>query len=452
MKSIRRRALTGAAIWSAVVLLLGGLGLFSLLSNLSLQRFDASLSDRHLQVVVALGNLNADPQNLDAYLTDPAYVRPYSGRYWQVTSDDGTVFTSRSLFDAVLEPGSDPDSAPRFWEGAGPQTPVRGIVQTISFENGANRTVVVAESTESLMQERRYVRQSLLIAFAAIASLAIAAAALQVSVVLRPLSTLRTDIEERWSSAEGLDPKAYPSEVAPLVADLQSLIERNKGIISRARRQAADMAHALKTPSAILRNELDRVGDTTFDTRVSLDALNRIDAQVTRSLARIRAANQSTQSHEGTNLRHSVHRLLRLFERADAARKVSVQVDVAAEMSVRIDRQDLEEILGNLLENAFRWAGSRIRVSSSSHADSVEICVEDDGPGIPEEARKKALLAGERLDLRAKGTGLGLAIVSDLATAYGGRIDLGKSEALGGLAARLHFPYSPVLERENIGI
>jgi signal transduction histidine kinase len=211
-------------------------------------------------------------------------------------------------------------------------------------------------------------------------------------------------------------------------------------MFDRTRKQGADLAHALKTPSAILRNELERFKEGGCDTKAALDALDRIDAQILRSLARLRAVNAAAIALPQTHVRPSVERLARLFRSLPEGRDTEFDFTVAKGHQVAMDHHDLEEVIGNLLENAFRWRRKTVHLSTALAADIVTIRIEDDGPGIDAENREEALRAGGRLDERPKGTGLGLAIARDLVEAYGGRLDLGWSERLGGLCVSLALP------------
>ncbi len=445
MRSLRRRAIIGGSIWALLCVAIGAVALYSFFDALTERRFDQSLAERHLQVLIALSNSGADPELMPQFINDPSYERPYSGRYWQAQGPDGEIIASRSLFDAVLDQSAPVSLQREFWTGHGPNGPVRGVRQTIELEDSTAWLVTVADSLDSLIEERKEIRKSLFLTFGLVGALGIAGAMLQTLVVVRPLKTLREDVSHRWDMKTDIDPTDYPEEVAPLVEDINTLLERNREIVARGRRQAADMAHALKTPSAILRNELESLELRKVDVSQAQDALDRIDAQLQRSLARIRAANSGHGLQQRqANLAHSVHRLAKLFRTMPDFGSKKLDVLVPTDLSVPIDSQDLEEVLGNILENASRWARAQISVSSRRKGDNVEIEIEDDGPGISESDRSEALRSGGRLDTSVPGTGLGLAIADDLLQAYGGRMELLKSGKLGGLSVSIMIPVKPV--------
>ncbi len=441
MLSLRRRAIVGGSVWAILSVIIGVVALYSFFDALTQRRFDQALAERHLQIVIALSNSGADAELMTQFINDPAYDRPYSGRYWQASGPEGELLASRSLFDSMLELSGEVLTEREFWTGAGPNGSVRGVRQAVTLEDGSSWVVLVAESLAALIAERAAIRRSLLLTFGLVGVLGVAGAMLQTLVVVRPLKKLREDVSHRWDLETDIDPTNYPEEVAPLVADINTLLERNREIVARGRRQAADMAHALKTPSAILRNELETLKRKDVDVSQAQDALGRIDAQLRRSLARIRAANSgASMQRRHTNVARSVERLAKLFRGLPDLRSKELEVAVPSNVTVPIDGQDLEEVLGNILENASRWSRSLVSVTCRIMNGVVEILIEDDGPGIPESDRHEALRSGGRLDTSVPGTGLGLAIADDLLHAYGGEMKLQKSDRLGGLGVSILIP------------
>ncbi|MGB5559237.1 MAG: HAMP domain-containing sensor histidine kinase [Paracoccaceae bacterium] len=446
MQSLRRRAILGGSIWAILCVGIGVVALYSFFDSLTQRRFDQALSERHLQVVIALSNSDADADLMPQFINDPIYERPYSGRYWQANGPNRQILTSRSLFDAVFAQAGEAPPAKEFWTGDGPDGEVRGVRQSIILEDGSAWVVVVADSLAGLVAEQRTIRRSLLLTFGLVGALGVAGAMLQTLVVVRPLRKLREDVAHRWDMETDIDPTNYPEEVAPLVEDINALLERNREIVARGRRQAADMAHALKTPSAILRNELESLNRKKVDVSQAQDALNRIDSQLQRSLARIRAANSGASMHQRhTNLLRSVERLANLFRGLPDFKLKELVVAVPPKLTVPMDPHDLEEVLGNIIENASLWSQSQVSISCRTTGEFVEILVEDDGPGISEINRSEALRSGGRLDTTVPGTGLGLAIVGDLLHAYGGELYLEKSARLSGLRVVISIPGKPLL-------
>ncbi|HLQ18021.1 MAG TPA: HAMP domain-containing sensor histidine kinase [Tabrizicola sp.] len=441
MLSLRKRAWISGGISALVSLAVGTLLLYSFLNQRVSQRFDAALVERHTQIVVALSSVSEDPAQLADLLFDPAYQTPFSGRYWQVTGPDGLIYGSASLLDATLPGAEAAMPVLQVFDGANAEVEqVRIARQRITLEDGSTWTVAVAEGLSGLNAERRETQRSLLVAFALVTVIGLASVLLQTAAIVGPLNRLRRDVAQRWDQDEELSEKDYPEEVAPLVADINGLLARNREIIARSRRQAADLAHALKTPSAILRNELTALAETSHDMGKALDALDRVDAQLGRSLARLRASNSGEAVQAKTDLSHSVDRFGRMFGMMAGREGKDLQVRCDPGLMIRMDQQDIEEVLGNLLDNALKWSRSRLSVTAARRSGGIEVTVEDDGPGIPVADRAEAMKSGARLDTSKPGTGLGLAIAGDLLQAYGGTISLEESPSLGGLAVRITLP------------
>lgn len=441
MLSLRKRAWISGGIAALVSLTVGTLLLYSFLNRQVLGRFDQALIERHTQIVVALSSAPDEPNRLGDLLFDPRYQTPFSGRYWQVTAEDGTILTSGSLLDATLPETHVAGTQLTLSDGANPDVEqVRIASQKITLEDGSTWTVSVAESLAQLTEERKETRQGLVLAFALVAVIGMASVMFQTATITHPLNRLRRDVAERWEQNEELSESDYPEEVAPLVGDINGLLQRNREIVSRSRRQAADLAHALKTPSAILRNELTALAENGHDMTQAMDALGRVDAQLSRSLARLRATNSGEGSQAKTDLSHSVDRFARMFAMLAKREQKAFSVTCDTGLSVRMDPQDIEEILGNLLDNALKWCTSTLMLTARKRSNGIEVVVEDDGPGIPEADRDAAMQSGARLDTSKPGTGLGLAIASDLLQAYGASIALEDSAKLGGLSVRITLP------------
>jgi signal transduction histidine kinase len=234
----------------------------------------------------------------------------------------------------------------------------------------------------------------------------------------------------------------YPSEVQPLVNDLNALIEDRERAVARALTTAGDLAHGLKTPLAVLAQEAEQAGAEGHpELAATLGQLvERMQRQVDYHLARARAT-ASSGAAPGVRcaVLASVEALVRTMRRLHAERELTIEADVSPAHELRGRREDLDEMLGNLLDNACKWARSRVAISSSSDDDFVLISVDDDGPGLDPFMRAEVLQRGVRADQQVRGSGLGLAIVSDLAELYGGSVTL-ETSPLGGTRARLELP------------
>ena len=434
MRSLQRRVLLGGFLWAVLATVIGAFAVVTVFDKLADRRFNEALVERHTQLLVAFANAES-PDMVETWLTLPDYERIYSGRYWQILNDTGEVFTSRSLFDVELPATAVTNG---LWEGAGPEGPLRGLSETIVMENGTSWVLSVATSLNGLAAERAEIQRNVTLAFGFVGALGVACAALLTTMLLAPLRKLGNDVLHRWDTGNSLVPEDYPLEVAPLVSDINELIQRNRSIHDRGRRQAADLAHALKTPSAALRNELVVLSRSTSNVAPLFEALDRIDSQIARSLARMRAAASADAVHMNSDVTQAAERMERLFRAMPETRDKTFIVELA-EAYAAVDPHDLEEILGNLLDNAFKWCATTVRLSVRHCGSTVEISIEDDGPGIPKQEREKVMEPGARLDTAVPGTGIGLSIVVDLADAYGGGLTLSVSD-LGGLKSCVTLP------------
>jgi len=269
----------------------------------------------------------------------------------------------------------------------------------------------------------------------------IAAGLSQVQRGLSPINRLRERLAALRDGRERRIGGDYPDEVQPLVDDLNALLDERDRRVTRALAKAGDFAHGLKTPLAVLAQEAERLragGDHGLADRLD-DGVDQMRRQVEYHLAQTRAAAAQGAADVRCAVVVSVEGLARTMRRLHADRGVSLDVAVAPAHVVRVRREDLDEMLGNVIDNACKWARSQVRVAASAADGGVVIDVDDDGPGLDPSMRDAVLQRGVRADEAAPGSGLGLAIVRDLAELYGGAIVLGESP-LGGLRARLRLP------------
>jgi signal transduction histidine kinase len=265
----------------------------------------------------------------------------------------------------------------------------------------------------------------------------------QVRSGLLPFDQLRTRLSAVRDGQERRIDGAYPAEVQPLVNDLNALLEHREKAVQRALAKAGDLAHGLKTPLAVLAQEADRVeAEGQHEVAAAIhQQVERMRRQVDYHLAHARAASSGGAPGAHCVVLVSAEGLSRTLLRIYAARGLDITVNVSPEHAVRVQREDLDEMLGNLLDNACKWAKSAVSVESFGEDGSIVILVDDDGPGIVPEMRDVVLQRGVRADEAAPGSGLGLSIVRDLAEVYGGTIFL-ENSPMGGLRARLQMPAS----------
>jgi signal transduction histidine kinase len=445
--SLRLRLLLGAMLWVLAALAVVAGILWQMFSAYAENEFYNELLNDQGQILAALTVDSSGLLAVSGPIHDQQFEIPYSGLYWQV--DDGEAgfrIRSRSLWDFALKlPGQVADVGTQHrYRLNGPEhqsvLAVERIVQ-ISGYVGPVR-VVVASDARALDTAVRRFGWSLITSFVVLGIALIGAGTLQVWVGLRPLKGLRARLGlVREGGVRHLEGR-FPSEIQPLVDDLNVLLDHQSEVVQRARMMVGNLAHGLKTPLAVIANEANRL-----DQAGAREAAALIQAQVTRMqrqvdyhMTRARAAAARAVPGVRCPLAPSVQSLLRVIERLHVGRALKVVTDISDSAVFRGERQDLEEMLGNLLDNAAKWAVRRVSVSCRISAPGwLEVFVDDDGPGLAPERRNEAFARGRRLDEAVPGSGLGLAIVRDLAEMYGGEARLDDSP-LGGLRAVLRLP------------
>jgi signal transduction histidine kinase len=296
--------------------------------------------------------------------------------------------------------------------------------------------VAVALSRAETEAEIARLRTLLLLTFGALGLGLVAGVVATVVQGLSPLRRVSRALAEIRDGRRERLAIAAPSEIAPLVAEVDALLVANRATVERARSHVGNLAHALKTPLAVLRNALDRTSPDVEAARAEASSLERL---VHHHLARARVAALASSSAADASPLAIAEEVGGALRRLFGARDLLIEVDGDPGTRVRVDPQDLAEMLGNLMENACKWARQSVSVTVATDGTSVVVSVGDDGPGLPEDRRDAVLGRGVRLDERTAGSGLGLAIVSDLAALHGGGVEISRSSK-GGLLARLRLP------------
>ena len=437
--SLTRRMIVVAAIWIAVLLGGGGFALDRILASAITNNFDAQL-DYVLTAMIASSEIGPEGEVL--FTREPAdqrFLEPYSGLYYQISGAGFDPFPSRSLWDRRLSPGqAHTDTEVHFRDSEEfPMERLRIAERDARLPGSPVRwRFQVAQSRDILDEQIGVLRRTLVRSFGILGVGLVVLAALQAIYGLWPLRRVRRAIAAIRSGQKARIEERLPREIGPLVEELNDLLEHNEKQAEEARRHAGNLAHALKTPLTVITNAATARSPDLADT-VCREATT-MRRQVDHHLARARAIGRRSSAQA----RAPVWPALEAVERAVTRLYEQVTIDLAGEKSasVRVERQDLDEMLGNLIENAAKYGNGRVFVTVKSEPDCVEIEVEDDGPGIPAAERQTIFDRGARLDTGKPGTGLGLAIVRDVAEIYGGSIRLEESEDLGGLLARLKLP------------
>ena len=446
--SLGRRMIVTAAAWILLLLTGGGFALDRVLTTAVTRNSDDQLE----YVLKALINTaEIDPEGEVIFNREPAdqqFLEPGSGLYWQVSAPGHEPFPSRSLWDRRLAYGqrhtdlvvhaydSDQFAARKGDKVERPER-LRIVERDVKLPGAPARwRFQVAQSRDELDAQIAVLRRTLLRSFLLLGFGLIVMAALQTFYGLWPLRKVREEIARMRAGKSRRIERAMPVEVAPMVEELNALIAHNERQAEEARRHAGNLAHALKTPLTVIMNAATAQADDLGATVVREARTMR--RQVDHHLARARAVGRRGSAHS----RADVWPSLESVERAVGIlyRHVRIDTDGPRGLQVHVERQDLDEMLGNLIENAAKYGGGSVFVTVAKHSGFVEFLIEDDGPGIPEQERLRIFDRGVRLDSGKPGTGLGMAIVRDVAEIYEGTVALEESEDLGGLLVRLRLP------------
>jgi len=445
--SLRLRLLAAGAASILVALAMAGFGLLLLFERHVERRLAAELGSHLNQLVSSLARASDGTLDIGVPPAEPRFLQPLSGLYWQIAEEGtNTVLRSRSLWDATLPLPPDVPGAGEVHHhtipgpgGVSLLAVERRIVLPASLGSGTIRAAVAVDRREVHAAGLAFA-SDLVPSLALLASVLIAAAWIQVGVGLRPLDAVRRRLAQVRSGEAGRLGSAFPDEVRPLAAEVDHLLDEQEKAIAHARMRAADLAHGLKTPLTVLSaiaQELRDRGDTCLAGEIATITTG-MRRHVERELVRARTGLR-TRSGSVQPVRPVVEQVIGVLRRSPQGQRLSWEVEGTDSIKVRMDAQDLAEILGNLAENAGAWAVGTVRIASRQDGNAVVLQVEDDGPGVPEDQIETVLARGGRLDETRPGTGLGLAIVGDLVEAYGGSFSLRRS-SLGGLLAEVRLP------------
>lgn len=433
------RLMSFSAVWTLFALMFGGYLLSLTFKETITDNFDKRLTAL-LENLIGISNID-DTGQISFYrmMADSRFEQPYSGWYWQVSGKKQEPFRSRSLWDQSLKTDfATPAPRIRFSMVEGPEDQkLRMAQKDISFPGNPAifRFSVAIDQTEIKRQLDRF-DNILIYSLGALGFGLIASAFLQVYLGLKPLRNIRRSLSRIRTGKAGHLPEDFPSEIQPLADEMNALLDHNNQIIDRSRTQVGNLAHALKTPLAVIINESDlHPGQLSKVVQKQSDIMRR---QLDHYLRRARVAASIKTIASRTEVRPVVADICRALARIHTDRQFSMP-PARDPLFFRGERQDLEEMIGNLIENAAKWAENTVTVSCREDGNRIIIEVADDGPGIEKQVRESVFMRGERLDEDTPGTGLGLSIVKDLSGLYGGRITL-LDHPPHGLLARLTLP------------
>ncbi len=426
-------------------MLLGGYLLSLTFKETIESNFDERLNGL-LENLIGISNSNADGQvSFYRTMVDPRFEQPYSGWYWQISAPEQEAFRSRSLWDQSLEPDfSTAAYQSQFSVISGPENQNLRMVERDIKIPGDETTFrfTVAIDRSEIKEQLDHFDNILIYSLSTLGLGLIIASVLQVFLGLKPLGNIRHALSRIRDGQDAHLPQDFPTEIQPLADEMNALLDHNNEIIERSRTQVGNLAHALKTPLAVLLNESElHKGPLSDVVKKQSEMMRR---QVDHYLRRARVAASTKIITSRTNALPVLEDICRLMTHIhkDKIFECHPEGD-ASQITFRGERQDLEEMVGNLIENAAKWAAHKVIVTCERDHDNIIVQVADDGPGIDPQVRDSVFMRGERLDEDTPGTGLGLSIVKDLSGLYGGEITL-KDNVPHGLLACLSLPAATI--------
>jgi len=448
--SLALRLFLWAAGWTIAIVLVTGIILSSLYRDAVERAFDGRLQVYLRTLVADLANPETPDDKLSEAVSEPLFDLPLSGWYWQVTRIDTAkpeIRASRSLWDGglpMLPKGDSGTLSVRSGYATGPEDQrVRLVERNIDLGEEGAYLVAVAGDAAEIDDDVRSFNRALFLTFFALALVLLLTTMLQVRFGLAPLKRISQQLAAiRSGQAERLEGR-FPVEIAPLAREANALLDANREIVERARTHVGNLAHALKTPLSVVINEAAARADDPLAQKMREQADVMRD-QITRHLERARMAARLTVVGTVTDVAPVVLSISRSMEKINRHKDLRLRVDTPEEAQFRGEQQDLEEMIGNLVDNACKWAQSRVAIEvlkerTDAGQGVIRIIVDDDGPGLTPAEREQVARRGRRLDETKPGSGLGLSIVVELAALYGGTFVLGTAP-LGGLRAELVLP------------
>ncbi len=443
-----RLGLRNRLLLTTTLVLCGGLGLTGWVLDRSFAASLETSAQEQLKLVIygligvaeeAKGTLRVPTGRLE-----PRLAQPDSGLYARVWSARGTpVWESPSLAlaaqPAVIAGNLPMDLQPGRFRFAADDGHFQAYYPVI-WEDADEQVFILnaAVDRDPFHAETDQFRRTWMVGLAVVALVLVIVQVMAIALGLRPVALMSNRVKEVEAGKRQEMGSDYPPELNALARNLDVFIAHESASRDRYRRAMEDLAHSLKTPLAVLRNALASRTTPTEQSALLGEQLDRMETAVSYQLSRAIAARPSLHA-PSVRVAPLCERLVRALDKAYRD-KITCEWNIDAEASVRCDERDLMEMLGNLLENAFKYGSTRVRITTETSEDSMAVvCIEDDGPGIPPRLRQAVLARGVRADSRTDGHGIGLAVVVELAAAYGGRLTIGEG-GLGGAAVRLHLP------------
>ncbi len=442
--SLRKRFLLTSLAVSAAVLLLAGAFLYVLFERDFKERIHTEVHNQLMQLISAL-EIDGDGQILISQpMADPRFRQPNSGLYWQVQTKDGDVLRSRSLWDGSVSTGvedwRDIDEPEAFPGPFGERVLVHArLIMLGEVPNRKQLRVMVAVNESEVSNPTQKFAINLALSLIVLALAMVVVSGAQLGMVMKPLNNLRNSVRDiRDGNAKQVSGE-YPVEIEPVVNKLNGLLAQREEMVERARSRAGNFAHSLKTPLTVIDTllpELHAQGQQESASEIGRQTA-QLKKHVNRELARARMA--AGHGEPVRDIAAVLDEILATIRQLPRGRDIAFEMTVPRNQPVRMEREDFIELAANVLDNARKWARSKVEIGLEKAETEVRLTISDDGPGIPEAFRDSIVERGRRLDEGTEGTGIGLAIVKDIADAYGLATSFTGSE-LGGLRFSVTLP------------
>jgi signal transduction histidine kinase len=439
-RSLTRRIITLSIFWIVIALIVTAALLGRFYREHIEGHYDAHVYTHVEELVASVDTAPDGSLMLTREPTDPRFYRNNSGWYWEILTANESIARSPSLDDQRLNLESI-----KFEENhniqviLGPSGErLRAHVVHVSYPNENGSITIAATAPEIQIKDDvkdffAHIAASFLVLGIGLS----VAVVMQVTLALKPLNAIRTAISDVRAGKLGRLPHDFPSDVQPLVDELNFMLDHNETLLKRARNQLGDLAHAVKNPLTVIRNEARDIPGKQGS--LILEQSHMMSSNIDHYLSRARIYGQQDAIGYRTSVKSVVEDLSFAVSQIHKDRNIKMRLLCREDKWFRGEAQDLEEMAGNLLDNAFKWAKTEVAVSCSSDHNRLALIIEDDGPGIAEDELDTITRRGKRLDENTPGHGHGLGIAEDIADLYGGSLKLGRSN-MGGLKAELNLP------------
>ena len=449
MNSLAVRLFFSATVWIILTLVSAGLLLSDLNQNSNFKAFDDRLN-LSLETLIGASRLDSsDGITVVSTIGDPRYFQPYSGWYWQINDGAKTLARSRSMWDQVftidkriiggrsqfLSQVQSDDNQAKIIE----KKKLHIIQRQISFPGYKNPvTFTVSGDTQEYQDNIKKFDNTLSTILIALGVGLMFAVFLQVHFGLLPLNKIKTALFKIRNGDEKNLQDPYPLEVQPLATEINNLLEHNEKIIERAKTHVGNLAHVLKTPLAVVSNEIDGKD------KILLNQVQLMKRQIDRYLKKAHLDSVGKVTKEKINIIELSKKMIGIFLKLYPSKDIQMSSNLEKGY-VLSSFEDMEEVIGNIVENSCKWAGKRVLLEiKESNENNIHMVFSDDGPGLPQDKMKKVFARGFRLDEQTPGTGLGLNIVKDIVETSKGKVWLTKSSELGGLEVNIKLPLSQI--------